>query len=147
MTTGCTTAQRHSAGEGCVLPVGWSCCAKAAQDTHLYSCLDLLSRMWESWKETTTQLEAWSCTAHSSACSLSPLFSIAGAKSHSFPFLASVTMDETCIYPLLFPEMKGIFWPGLWHRANVLKQLLLVFSSTKWGERYFSPLWSFQRCS
>lgn len=76
-------------------------------------------------------------------CHLFPQYLEQGLRAS--PFLASAPIDETYIYPLLFPEVKGVFCPGLWYRANVVQQFLLAFSSTKWGERFFSPLWSFQR--
>ena len=84
MATVRTTVQWHSTSEGRVFPTGWYCCAKAAQDAHLYPCQDLLGRMREPWTETTAQMEACSCTACSVSCQ-SILSSVQGWRSHSFP--------------------------------------------------------------
>lgn len=109
MATVCTTVQQHSASEGSVFPTGWSCCAKAAQNTHVHLCEDLPGRMCEPWTETTTRLEACSCTAHSFISSQLLFSPLQVARSHSFPApcISSHPWDMHLL--LSFPRDEGDF--------------------------------------
>lgn len=101
-----------------------------SQSSQRYTSLFLfgsLGRMWEPWKETTTQLEAWSCTAHSSSYSLSPLNT-----------WSKVSQLPPSLHQL--PQMTRAFIPFSSPRRRVSFDLDYGIGQMSWNFYLSSPL-------